>query len=135
MNNADAAPNSIGRGAVKKAVIANKIKVRDDTTRMSKMLSDYQTKLARDQAAAAAAATAAAAANPNAANAGGMNPNFSPSPVSINPNQPPEQAYHDPVLDEDVRDDTECTVVFAIVLDPPALVTTPAAPKPVALAK
>jgi len=120
---------------VKKAVIANKIKVRDDTTRMSKMLSDYQTKLARDQAAAAAAATAAAAANPNAANAGGMNPNFSPSPVSINPNQPPEQAYHDPVLDEDVRDDTECTVVFAIVLDPPALVTTPAAPKPVALAK
>jgi type IV pilus assembly protein PilM len=38
----------------------------------------------------------------------------------------PDEAFFDPVLREDIRDDTECTVVFTLVIDVP--VTVPAAP-------
>ena len=44
----------------------------------------------------------------------------------------PDEAFLDPVLKEDIRNDTECVVVLLVVLDPPP--KPKAAPKSVALA-
>jgi hypothetical protein len=49
----------------------------------------------------------------------------------------PDEAFLDPVLNEDVRDDTECVVVFALVVDPnipPPAPGAPSTPKTVAAA-
>jgi type IV pilus assembly protein PilM len=47
----------------------------------------------------------------------------------------PDEAYQDPVLKEDVREDTECIVVLAVVVDPNPPATTPgSANKQVAVA-
>ena len=46
----------------------------------------------------------------------------------------PDEVFHDPVTQEDMRDDTECIVVFALVVDPNPVVPAPGSPKTVALA-
>jgi type IV pilus assembly protein PilM len=55
--------------------------------------------------------------------------NVSPG-TSGNPNGIPDEAYQDPVLGEDVRNDTEAVIVLAVQMDPtpPAAPANPAAP-------
>jgi hypothetical protein len=120
---------------VVKAAVARKMLVREDSQRMTKMQQDYQTKLQMQQNAA----------NQAAAGVPGMPgpvpgstppppvPDFNPVAVpgmgnAGNPNAFPDAAFQDAILKEDVRDDTECTMVFVVVLDPPPAAPPPAAP-------
>jgi type IV pilus assembly protein PilM len=124
--------------AITKAVIVSSSKLKDDQPRMQKMQADYTAKKARD----AAAAAAAAASTPTPGGPGG------PFPPGYNPGNPgmfnlgvpgapaaagnatPDEAFFDPVLGEDVRNDTECTILFAVLIDPPPPpATQPAAAK------
>jgi type IV pilus assembly protein PilM len=126
---------------IPKAVIVSASKVRNNQARIQKMVADYQQKMTAQAAAAAAAAAGVAAPAGRAGNAGpsDFSPGgFSPPPMPVNvpggqnANTIPDAAYQDAVLHEDVRDDTECTILFAVVLDPPP---APAAgAKPVAAA-
>jgi hypothetical protein len=40
----------------------------------------------------------------------------------------PDEAYLDPVLKEDVRNDTDCIVVIAVAVDPPLPAASPVKP-------
>jgi hypothetical protein len=40
----------------------------------------------------------------------------------------PDEAYQDPVLKEDIRNDTECIVVLAVAVDPAPAAGTPVKP-------
>jgi hypothetical protein len=50
---------------------------------------------------------------------GGPGAGLPPGIVNQQGNPIPDEAYLDPVLQEDIRGDTECTVVLIVVLDPP----------------
>jgi hypothetical protein len=122
---------------VLKAVIARKMRVGDDATRTTKLTQDYTAKLQREAATkatanAAAAAAAAQQGTPGAYMPGndtgeGFNPVAGVGMGGVNGNQFPPEAYQDPILKEDVRDDTECTMVFVVQLDPPPPAPAPAA--------
>jgi type IV pilus assembly protein PilM len=68
---------------------------------------------------------------PGAGFPGGGNPGFGPpgGAGGADTSKIDPQAFYDPVLQEDVRDDTECIIVIAVALDatPPPPVVTPAA--------
>ena len=93
----------------KLGVIAKKDLLANDASLMQKMASDFQQKMS---------GTAAGAAG-----AGGLNPMGGGGGVGLVPAANLDDAYLDPSTHEDVRGDTECTIVFAVLLDPP-----PAAP-------
>jgi type IV pilus assembly protein PilM len=129
---------------VLKAAVARKMLVREDQQRMAKMAQDYQAKIVREQNAAAQAAAGVPGMPGPVPGTPPPVPDFNPvMPVpgvggaAGNPNGIPDAAYQDPILKEDVRDDTECTMVFVVVLDPPPAPppAAPATPAKVAVAK
>ncbi len=123
---------------VAKAMMLSGNQIKDDATRMTKLKTDFdQTirakQLSDAQAAARAARDAATTGTPAPAGTGtgttppsGMfsgdanNPGGTGQPA-INEND----AYNDRVTGEDVRNDWELKVIFAIQLDPPAYTPPP----------
>lgn len=121
---------------VVKAVIVSAVKVRNDPAKLQALNSAYQIRLQRE--AAAAAAAAAATVQPG----GPLGVGMAPPPAPMMPNlaggfgSAPGNGVNnpavtlDPILNEDVSEDTTCTVLFAVVLDPPP---APAETKTVAM--
>ena len=103
----------------KLGVIAKQVLVSNDATLMQKMASDYQAKMA----AAAAAMAGTGTPVPIGGGGGGVGLGAGGA-AAVNPNE----AYLDPSTGEDVRNDTECTVVLAVLLDPPPAPAPAAAP-------
>jgi type IV pilus assembly protein PilM len=144
------------------AKIVKQQKIKDDPTRLAALVTQYQARLrAKEEAAKQASIPGDGAGGPGAGNPGGhgMRPPFEGGPLGGGGgpfgggggpfggggNAPnfgggntgpvvPEEAYQDPVLKEDIRDDTECIVVLAVSIDPAPPAATPAAGKTVASA-
>jgi hypothetical protein len=101
----------------KLGVIAKQVLLANDPTLMQKMVSDFQAKVS------AAAAAAGGTGVPLPMGGGGGIGNGVGGAAAVNLNE----AYLDPSTGEDVRNDTECTVVLLVLLDPPPAPATPAA--------
>jgi type IV pilus assembly protein PilM len=117
--------------AIPKATVLSAMQVKADQTRLAKMKSDYA--LALQQKAQQQQVNPAMPAKTGATGFFGRTP-AAPvaAPTQIDPND--NSPYLDRVLQEDVRDDWEVTVVFLVQLDPPAY-TPPAPAGPTAAAE
>jgi type IV pilus assembly protein PilM len=132
---------------IRQAKIVRQSRIKDDPTRLQALVTDYQNRL-KAKAQPLASPPAGGGFNGGGFNGGGFNgggssaEHFKPGavPISTPPDsgysQPgfaggnstvviPPEAYQDPVLKEDVRDDTECIVVMAVVVDPNPSTTAP----------
>ncbi len=110
--------------AIPKATVLGAMQVKQDTPKLAKMKSDYA--VALQQKAQQQQNAPATPAKPGAPTGffGRGQPVVVPNVNQIDPND--NSPYLDRVLQEDVRDDWEVTVVFLVQLDPPAY-TPPAA--------
>jgi type IV pilus assembly protein PilM len=128
---------------VAKAMMVSANQIYQDPARMTQLKAQYDSAIQAKKLADAAAANAKAiaqqamaASTPPGAARGGMFQNSQPQPQLVNgvdPNAPPpdpNDAYKDRLTGEDMRNDWEFTVLFAVQLDPPpaAPTTAPATP-------
>ncbi len=148
-----ASPASPGRPIeVRQAKIIKQSKIKDDPARIQALVAAYTARM--KEKAQPIVPGAAPGMAPGGFNGGGAAPpppmpNDVVSPYGggggypggggFNPagfggsstEKVPDEAYQDPVLKEDIRDDTECIVAMLIVVDPnPAAPGTPGAPVP-----
>jgi hypothetical protein len=148
---------------VLQAKIAHQTRIGNDPTRMAAFAAEWARKQAEKAAAAQQAVTGGGGSVGGGRGGGGglsappgepggfqgaRGGGYAPPPAfggnsglgglgggggGANPQTLPEEAYQDPVLKEDMRNDTECIVVMAVAVDPAApAATTPktAAPGP-----
>jgi len=108
---------------IAKAGFARRDSVKNDTVMMAKLQSDWNIRQQHE------AAPPGGAGGPGGQPFQGGNPygGYGGAPGIPAGAAVPAAAFEDPILHEDVRDDTEATIVIAVVLDPPPVV---AAAKP-----
>jgi type IV pilus assembly protein PilM len=95
---------------IAKAGFARRDSVKNDAALMSKMQADYGLRAQHE-----GAQPGMPGGGPPMG--GAFNPGFMGGPAAGN--TVPTEAFQDPILHEDVRDDWEATIVIAVVLDPP----------------
>jgi hypothetical protein len=121
---------------IRQAKIVRQSRIKDDPTRIQAMVTEYQNRL-RQKAQPLAPPPTGGGFNGGGSDMGmppGIQPGMGMPPGGFAPpgmaggtasQEIPAEAYQDPVLKEDVRDDTECIVVMAVVVDPNPAATTP----------
>jgi type IV pilus assembly protein PilM len=131
---------------IRQAKIVTQSKIKDDQTRISAMIAEYNARQkAKTDPMNPGVMAPGGPAGPGGiimpegrgpgGGYGGEAPGFGGGlgggfggGAGINDKTIPPEAYQDPVLKEDIREDTECVVVIAVIIDP---TTTPAAGSPV----
>jgi hypothetical protein len=117
---------------VRQATIVKTTKVKDDPTLMTALVTAYTAREREKAQPALPGGGPGGFGNNGMPQPPSMPPGFAPG---TNEQKIPDEAYQDPVLNEDVRDDTECTVVLAVVVDPNPPAVTPGGNKTVAVAQ